>query len=209
MDIEITSPEDPRLLKIHAERLRKRDIDQLLGICEFALQDNMVDQSEAEAIFTWLKSHRACLDTWPASILYDRLQSILSDGHLDEEEHKDLLGLIMQIARPRNNDGTIAASTLPLTIPEPEIVVENRSFCFTGVFQYGSRADCINAVETRQGKAANSVTKKLDYLVIGSIGSEVWRHSSFGSKILKAVDYRAVGSNIAIVSEPYWLSKIS
>lgn len=37
--MEVDDPEDPVLLRVHAKRLISRDIDQLLGICEFALQD--------------------------------------------------------------------------------------------------------------------------------------------------------------------------
>ena len=72
--IGIEDPEDPRFLKIHAERLIQRDITMLTGICELYLQDGLISQDEAEAIFVWLRSHAGCLDTWPASILYDRLR---------------------------------------------------------------------------------------------------------------------------------------
>lgn len=35
----LDSPEDPALIKIHTDRLIIRDIEQLLGICEFTLRD--------------------------------------------------------------------------------------------------------------------------------------------------------------------------
>lgn len=200
----IHDPEDPRLLRIHAKRLIKRDVDQLLGICEFALQDGHVDHDEAEAIFAWLRTHRACLDTWPANILYDRLRAMLADNVLDIDEQGELLGLIASIARPPAEDGTRLASTLPLNIPAPTLQFADRSFCFTGVFEFGTRADCHEAVERQGGMPAKGITKKLHYLVIGNIGSEAWRHTSFGTKIAKAVEYREAGVPIAIISETHW-----
>lgn len=204
----IKDPEDPRVLRIHTDRLIKRDIDQLLGICEFALQDGHIDQTEAESIFAWLKSHRISLDTWPSNILYDRLSRMLADGVLDDDEQGDLLGLIMSIVRPRN-EGLIVPAALPLTSPAPALSFEARSFCFTGVFTFGSRAECQTAVTDRGGIAAKGITKKLNYLVIGSIGSEAWRHSSFGTKIAKAVEYREAGAPLCIVSEDHWTAHLT
>lgn len=134
---------------------------------------------------------------------------MLADGVLDDDEQGDLLGIVMSIAKPRLESGIIAPSTLPLNVPVPEIIFTQRSFCFTGVFEFGSRAHCQSAITNRGGIAAPSITKKLHYLVIGNIGSEVWKHSSFGAKIAKAVDYRDSGIPISIVSEDYWVSHLS
>lgn len=204
----IKDPEDPRILKIHAKRLINRDIDQLLGICELSLQDGTVDQGEAEAIMAWLGNHKACLDTWPANVIFDRLRMMLSDGVLDQDEQRDLLGLILRIAAPRNDCLKIVPAALPVNVPQPRIVIPERRFCFTGVFDFGSRDECIAAVEARGGRALKDVTKKLHYLVVGNIGSEAWKHASFGNKISKAVEYRESGVPLAIVSETHWSSSL-
>ncbi len=199
-----SEPDDPALLRIHAARLIQRDIDQLLGICEFSLQDGIIDQTEAENILAWLDAHRCCLDTWPASVLYDRLRTMLADGILDDHEQSDLLGLILRIVQPRTEAGIRVPSALPLNMPPPPIIFEGRNFCFTGVFDFGSRADCQAVVTDLGGSCVTGITNKLHYLVVGNIGSETWRHSSFGNKIIKAVDYREIGVPIAIVSETHW-----
>lgn len=205
----ISDPEDQRLLSVHAKRIASRGIDQLLGICELSLQDGCIDQDEAEAILTWLSNHRECLDKWPANVLYDRLRCTLSDNRLDDDEQKDLLDLVMSISRPRADSGVIVPSRLPLNDPVPEIVVAERCFCFTGVFDFGSRAECIKAIAARGGVADKGITRKLHYLVIGNIGSEVWRHTSFGAKIVKAVEYRDAGCPLAIISENSWAASIA
>lgn len=208
MSIEKNDPESQAIQAAHANRLIKRDIDQLLGICEFALQDGHIDQSEAESILGWLNNHRACLETWPASVLFDRLRAMLFDGVLDDDEQGDLLGLVMTIAKPRDSGGLIVPSSLPLNSPAPDVVFDSRNFCFTGVFDFGSRADCQAAIAARGGTPSAGVTKKLHYLVIGNIGSEVWKHTSFGNKIAKAVEYRDSGTPIAIISESHWVTQL-
>lgn len=203
----INDPEDPRLLRLHAERLVRRDIDQLLAVCEFALQDGMIDQREAEGILTWLDNHSSSLDVWPANVLYERLKLMLADGHLDENEEGELLGLVMSIAQPPLESGRASAS-LPLNEPPPEIAFPDHSFCFTGVFDFGTRADCHAAIEAHNGIPAKSITKSLNYLVIGKIGSDCWLHTTFGSKIAKAIELRDAGFPIKIVSEAHWVGHL-
>lgn len=199
---------DFALRRIHGDRIVQRQIDELLGLAKGALLDGKVDQREAEGLLAWLNANSTCLDTWPASVLYDRLRVMLADGILDEDESGELLGLLMQVAAPQGGVETVAPTTLPLTIPAPEIVFSGRSFCFTGVFEFGARSLCHEAVIARGGEPAKIITKKLDYLVIGSVGSEFWRHSSFGTKIMKAAKYREEGASVAIIAEPYWVSRL-
>lgn len=199
---------DYALRQIHADRIVKRQIDELVGLAKGALLDGVVDQNEAAGILGWLDANAECLDTWPASVLYDRLQAMLADGMLDADEAGELLGLLMQIAAPAGVGIAAAPSTLPLTAPAPEIIYSGRSFCFTGVFEFGSRAQCHEAVMERGGEPAKGITKKLNYLVIGSVGSECWRHSSFGTKIMKAAQYCEDGAGIAIVSEAHWVAHL-
>lgn len=202
-----SKPDEFGLRAIHGERLVGRDIDQLLGICEFALLDGYLDAGEAERIYAWLQSHRACIDTWPANVLYDRLSAAFSDGRLDPEEERDLLGLILSVANPLKDGGNVPAS-LPLDVPAPEIVFAGRSFCFTGVFDFGTRNMCQQAIVGRGGVAMDSVTKKLHYLVIGNVGADTWKHSSFGNKIAKAIEVQAKGVGLSIISEGHWRASL-
>lgn len=49
-----------------------------------------------------------------------------------------------------------------------------------------------------------SVSKKVNFLIIGSIGNEQWMHTSYGLKIKKAVELREAGTPISIISEEHW-----
>jgi NAD-dependent DNA ligase len=115
----------------------------------------------------------------------------------------------MSIASPRDRNGLVVPSALPLDYPVPEIIFRDRSFCFTGVFEFGRRVDCHGAVELRGGVAAKAITKNLNYLVIGNVGSEMWLHTSFGLKIAKAVECRDSGASLSIITEKDWVAQLN
>ncbi|MFQ2272188.1 BRCT domain-containing protein, partial [Aeromonas enteropelogenes] len=55
----------------------------------------------------------------------------------------------------------------------------------------------------------NSVTQKLDYLIIGELSSRDWRFSSYGRKIEKAMLLQEKGHSVRIVTEEAWLAYAS
>ena len=57
----------------------------------------------------------------------------------------------------------------------------------------------------RGGLIGSYVTLQTSYLVIGSVGSRDWIHSSWGRKVEKAVEYKRL-CRIAMVSEQHWPS---
>ena len=79
--------------------------------------------------------------------------------------------------------------------------------CVTGKFAFGPRSEIEKLIEERGGELSNSITKKVNYLVIGTFSSRDWIHSSYGRKIEKAVEYRDNGDDIAIISEDHFISQ--
>ncbi|MNE70663.1 DNA polymerase III subunit epsilon [compost metagenome] len=73
---------------------------------------------------------------------------------------------------------------------------------------YGPRKDCEALVIDRGGQIGAGVSKKIHYLVVGTIGNEQWLHSTYGTKIKKAVELREAGAPLAIVSEEHWQAAV-
>ncbi len=88
--------------------------------------------------------------------------------------------------------------------PPPEIIFDHRLFCLTGKFASGTRNECQAQVTALGGDCTKAPSRKTDYVVIGTIGSRDWIHSTHGRKIEKAVDIRDEGSGLHIVTEEYW-----
>ena len=196
---------DREILNLYSRaRLDDRTINELLGLAKGIAADGMVNQQEAEFLQKWLLANVAVKDNPIIATLFKRINEILEDNNLDDEEARELLDTLHKFGGGDFGLGEMQKSTsLHFDDPPPNIDFQGRRFCFTGTFAYGSRSDCRRSVESLGG-IEGSLTKSTDYLVIGIYATDSWAHSSFGRKIEKAVEYREKGSEIAIVSEEHW-----
>ncbi|VVT26812.1 NAD-dependent DNA ligase [Sphingomonas aurantiaca] len=186
------------------DRLSSRQVDELIGIARGVAADGTLNQSEVEFLQKWLAASVDRSDQPIIRVLYDRINAVLSDGIVDEDECQDLLTTLNAFSsRDFELGEVLKATTLPVCDPAPKLDFDGRTYCFTGVFNFGQRKACEAAVSERGGRCG-SLTQKTDVLVIGLYATESWKHSSFGNKILKAADMRAQGVPIAIVSEQHW-----
>lgn len=190
----------------HQARIDRRSADALVGISAGLAADGTINQQEAEFLKNWIETHLVHLSDPVVNILYRRLADMLSDGVLDADESVELLEILHQFTGlPVGAEQTYTAATsLPLDNPAPELCLADRVFLFTGVMAYGPRKECESLIVERGGLIGGSVSKKIHYLVVGSIGNDQWLHSTYGTKIKKAVELRDNGVPIAIISEEHW-----
>ena len=191
--------------RFHRSRIGDRQVDTLIGVCKGLIADGKVDQREAEFLQAWLVQNRSVADNPVIQNLLQRVDAMLQDGVLDADESTELLGVLQALSGDASEVGELArTSGLPTDDPMPAVAFPGKSFLFTGTCAYGTRAQCRAAVEARGGINAKSVTKSLDYLVLGTYVTDSWMHETFGRKIEKAVDYRARGAALAIITEAHW-----
>jgi hypothetical protein len=201
----------PRVRAFHAARLSDRSTDELIGPCRGVLADGVIADSEAELILTWMEGNREAASGWPGSVLYRRLREMLVDKVLDPDEQSELLDLLLDITGgglPVVQRIASLSSTLPLCAPPPAVTFSDRAFCLTGKFVQGSRKQCELAIAERGGLARSSPSRETDFLVIGSIESRDWIHSTHGRKIEAAIELREAGSGIRIISEAHWVAHL-
>lgn len=190
----------------HQSRIERRAVDELIGMSAGLIADETINQKEAEFLKRWIETNVAWLDDPVINIVYRRLADMLSDGILQPDESAELLDLLHQLTGPTLATAKpfVAPSSLPLCSPAPTINWPEQGFMFTGAMAFGPRKDCEALVKDRGGIICASVSKKVRYLVVGSIGNEQWLHSSYGTKIKKAVELRDSGAALSIVSEEHW-----
>lgn len=201
-----TTMEPPAHLSLRQQK--DRAADELVGICRGVLADGAVTAQEASFLRDWIERHSQFSATYPFDQLYRRLLTALTDGVLDAEEEADLLDTLLALAGGEASlrGKASLSTTLPLCSPAPTLVFPGTSYVVTGTFAYGPRVDVVHAIESRGAEVKASITAKIDFLVIGEIGSQAWKHSSYGRKIEKAVELRESGKAIRIVSEAHWTS---
>ena len=196
---------DQRLHRLFSRaRLDDRQVNELLGIARGLIADGVVTNDEAEYLLKWLAANREVTDNPVIRLLYERIDQILSDGVLKDDEAADLLEALTQFTGGDFELGeALKSSGLPLCDPPPDVSFSGRRFCFTGTFAFGSRNDCEKAV-MQHGGAVGSLTRQTQFLVIGAYATESWIHSTYGRKIERAVEMRENGHPIAIIAESHW-----
>lgn len=195
-------------------RIDRRSADALVGLAAGIVSDGVVTLKEAIFLEEWIAKNLLHLEDPVVNILYRRLSNMLSDGILDAEESRELLAMLQNFSGLSLSQGkTVSKASeasftlpndLPFNMPVPEIVWAERLFVFTGVMAYGPRKNCQALIEERGGLSGGGINKKTHYLVVGSVGNDQWRHSSYGLKIMRAVELRESGSPVAIIGEHAW-----
>lgn len=195
--------------RFYAEAADRKHIVELLGLCKGLIADGRVNEDEAIALKVWLSSHPNVATTFPARELAERLAAVFEDGLIDEAELAELQQMVADlVGEPGDGTGNMnRATSLPLNDPAPTVLFEGRDFVFTGNFCM-KRRECERLVTDRAGTVYPRVNHRVDYLVIGTIASDAWISSSWGHKIVEAMELRASGGKIKIISEAHWLSAL-
>lgn len=202
----------PYNVAFNRARRTERDLSEMLGLAKGMLADGVVNTDEARYLHAWGANHPDALEQWPVNLIFTRLHQFFADGHIDEPERLALHELLASLVGGTASLllGYEGATTLPLDDPAPTIAWPGEVYVFTGRFAYGTRADCQREVSQRGGLCEANVTKRTSFLVVGTFGSEDWKHSSFGNKIRRAVELRAAGGcRIRIVGEDHWANALT
>lgn len=190
--------------RLGRHRISGRQVDELIGLARGLCADGSISEADVQCLQSWLATQAPITDHPMLRGLYRRIDEILADGVADAEERADLFETLRAFTGDQSALGEAAQPTdLPLCDPAPPLAFTGHRYCLTGTFLFGKRKDCEEAV-TERGAEVGSLTKKTNVLVIGAYATESWKHSSFGTKIMKACEYRDAGVPIIIVSEQHW-----
>ena len=186
-------------------------MDHLLRLCRGFIRDNFLSEDEIHDLAVWLKQHQEVLEEWPGNVIGQRVEQVFADGIVTEDERVGLQTLLEKAAgaRPEVKVAFTQATRLPVDEPPPNVVFQERNFCFTGEFIFGSREKCQQSVLERGGLCHDKVLTTTDFLVIGTLASPKWAHEVYGRKIEAAVSYKNSGHAVTIISEEHWIEFVA
>ena len=169
--------------------------------------DGEVNTEEAKKLLDYMVENEILQKLPPFNEFFNLLIHTLEDNQIDTKESHALISTIYdfiefsddakKIIIEKNGD---LIKTL-VTEVDPVVDFENRTFCLTGEFRLGARDFVANHIENAGGRNISNVTKKLNYLVKGSLGSEAYALGNLGSKELKVLYYREKGLDIKLIEE--------
>lgn len=169
--------------------------------------DGVISEQELRGLSSWLSGHQHLARCWPYDEVCSLVSAVLADGQIDLEEHRMLMAFFAEftallddrtVSNPLVHDGMTVSGLCAMC---PEISFNDSVFCFTGASQRYTRAEFGDMVSRLGGKVVNSVSKKTDYLIIGSDGNPCWAFACYGRKVERAVALRREGAPLLIVHE--------
>lgn len=168
----------------------KTSINSLIELLDKISTDDVISPLELFTLSHWLVSHEELADKWEYREVVDLLNIILADGVMDESEQAELLNLCHKLVDP-----------VAVSAPVQSINLEGSLVCLTGEFSHGSRQEIEHLLTEHGAIISSSVVKKLDYLFVGGLGSDMWATANYGGKVKKALEWKEKGTEIKIVRE--------
>jgi len=188
------------------------ELQTLQGICHGILSNGKVEDKEVLALDEWLDEHEFLASYYPYDEIKSLLTSVLADGIIDEQERKRLSAYFSEFVDISNNEiadkikgGIIGVEISGVCTSEPSVLFKDKTFCFTGVSERGSRKEISEMITKAGGIFSSSISKKTDYLIVGDNSNPCWAFACYGRKVEKAINLRKNGSRIQIIHEyDFW-----
>lgn len=183
------------------------DMQKLHAILAAVASDGIISVEELRGISKWLDNHQHLKNCWPYDEIESLILGVLKDKVIDSDEHKMLLAFFGEFVAIMDNKTIvnpiveIEKNIGGLCSVCPEINFPEAVFCVTGAsFRY-KRNDFEALIKYLGGQVASSVTKNVNYLIVGGDGNQNWAYSCYGRKVEQAVKLRKGGHKIVIVHE--------
>ena len=165
----------------------ERAVSELQGIAAAVIYDGVVENDEIVMLYQWLTQYEQEATEWPLKQLKDLIEKICADEIVTSEERIEIFNFLKSFATGPEQEPVIQSiyDDVPVIFPD-------RVFVFTGKLRFGPRLKAQEAVTLRGGIAstATKITKNVNFLVCGDLGSVNYRQSRFGNKISKAIEAR-------------------
>ena len=174
-----------------------KELQLLEGFLKGITADDKLSVEEVVALKEWIDNSLHLAGNYPFDLVLTSLNRVLEDGVISQEELDELLKLYKKFTAPVE------------TATHDEITCLNEKHCcVTGDFNFGARKLVEEYIEQNGGICDKNVKKATDYLIVGSLGSENWKHGNYGGKVKKAMEYNEKGASINIISEEDFFKEV-
>ena len=160
----------------------------LNGILDGIVCNQKVNQKEIENLNIWLRQNDYLKDVYPYDKVLLEVNKVLEDGVLTEEESNYIFDTFNEMVNPDFND-------------DENIDFNGKTFCLTGEFKCATKQEISKKLQELGGTEKTGVSSKLDYLIVGGVGSDAWKFGKIGGKQAKAQELNEKGANIKIIDE--------
>ncbi len=163
-------------------------VQVLQGIIRAITADGNVTLEELTNLKRWLLRNTSLSGSYPYDKILKITNIMLKQGFITFEEQENVSKQLQDLITPIKNT-------------DEEFVLKNKVFCLSGEFKHGSKEKITYLLEKEGATAKSSISRKVDYLFVGDLGSPAWKYGNIGGKIVKAQKLQDDGGKIKIISE--------
>ncbi len=183
------------------------DMQRLHALVAGVAADGVITELELRGLSEWLAEREHLRRCWPYDEIDGLVTGALADGSIDPREHQLLLAFFTEflatgekrvVASPLMR---AAASLQGVCASCPDIRFPDSVFCFTGASSRYPRSQFAALLPRLGARFSNSVTRDLNYLVVGADGNPCWSYACYGRKVEKAVELRKQGARLLLIHE--------
>lgn len=183
------------------------DIQRLHAMLGGIASDGTITEEELRGLSNWLSEHEHLKTCWPYEEVGSLITGVLSDKKIDSIEQQFIKELFTEFTSILDNKTivspkiTVNGNVMGLCAVCPDITFLGSKFCFTGTSYKYTRPQLSELVKKFGGEVVNSISAKLDYLIIGADGNPCWAYACYGRKVEKAIELRKAGSHLLLIHE--------
>ncbi len=182
---------------------KESDINLLIGLCKGLIADRNLSECEIKYLNWWLTVNGTLKNNYPGKHIYECVTKVLADGVITSEESSFLYNELVEFTGCDIDSGVVDGITTKLPTENVDSsAISGSTFCLTGKFLSGKRADIAVKIEVSGGIIDKAVRQKTNFLVVGTLSSRDWIYSSYGRKIEQTLEWKENGlSDIKIITE--------
>ena len=163
----------------------------LKGILSGITCDNVLSEGEIFYLKDWLDKNTDLEGNYPFDIAFREVSAALADGVLEQCELDRMLDIFKEFLNPVEAKAEHAET----------VDFSGKTICLSGDFETGSKDEVSKKLENLGAVVNKSVTKAVDYLIVGEKGSAAWSCGNYGTKVKKALEMQGKGHHIKIIRE--------
>lgn len=161
---------------------------ELQGIIKCITADGKVTLEELSNLKNWINRNNNLQNTYPYDSILKITDEYLKNGFITSDEQELISNKFKDLITSKKDT-------------DEEIKFSNKNFCLSGDFINGTKDEITKLLEDNGAVIKHSVSSKVDYLVVGQLGSPGWKYGNMGGKITKAKKLQDKGEKIKIISE--------
>lgn len=185
-----------------------QEIQVFQGIIHGVLADGKLPEVELRRLIDWVEDNRHLRGCYPITEIESVIASVLADGTISEADEELTKQVFECFCSPSENYVVRRARERPQQLSvrgvcavDPEVVIQGRQFCFTGISPVRPRSHLHEMILARGGIPRESVVTDLDYLVVCENVNEAWAFCAYGRKVERAMSMRRAGSKVLVIRE--------